>query len=141
MRKLILLASFLVTATLVNSQTKAYDRIDMFEKEDPMEITLKTDLKDILGKKANDRMLYSNIAMKIADSTVQGAVNIRARGKFRRNYCFVPPLKFDFDTSASPTLNPLGSIDMTVQCKQGKEFEQWLFKEYTATSRAPAKSK
>jgi hypothetical protein len=131
MRKLILLISLLLTVFFADAQTKAYDRLDMFEKEDPLEINLKTDLKDILGKKANDRMLYSSVAIKIADSTVQGSVNIRARGKFRRNYCFVPPLKFDFDTSASPSLNPLGSIDMTVQCKQGKDFEQWLFKEYT----------
>lgn len=131
MRKLILLTGSLFMVFFATAQLKAYDRLDMFEKEDPLEINLKTDLKDILGKKANDRMLYSSIAVKIADSTVQGNVNIRARGKFRRNYCFVPPLKFDFDTSTSPSLNPLGSIDMTVQCKQGKDFEQWLYKEYT----------
>lgn len=131
MRKLTLLFSLLLAVFFVHAQSKAYDRLDMFEKEVPLEINLKTDLKDILGKKANDRMLYSTMSMKIADSTVQGTVNIRARGKFRRNYCFVPPLKFDFDTSNSPSLNLLGSIDMTVQCKQGKDFEQWLFKEYT----------
>lgn len=131
MRKLILLISLLLTVFFANAQSKAYDRLDMFEKEDPLEINLKTDMKDILGKKANTRMLLSDFAVKVADSTVQGTVEIRARGKFRRNYCFVPPLKFDFDTSTSATLRPLGSLDMTVQCKQGKDFEQWLYKEYT----------
>jgi hypothetical protein len=126
------LAAFLIGLMLsATAQRKAYDRLDMFEKEDPLMITLKTDMKDILNKKPNDRYIYSDIKMSNGDSVMEGKVNIRARGKFRKGYCAVPPLKFDFDTTTG-SLRGLGKIDMTVQCKVGRDFEQGLFKEYTA---------
>lgn len=131
MRKLTLLAIMAMATLAVNAQRKAYDRLDMFEKEEPLLITLKTDMKDILNKKPNDRYIYSDIKLSNTDSTMEGKVNIRARGKFRKGYCSVPPLKFDFDTTTG-SLKGLGKIDMTVQCKVGKDFEQGLFKEYTA---------
>jgi hypothetical protein len=131
MRKFILAALFVATILSVNAQKKAYDRIDLFKKEDPLPITLKTDMKDILNKKPNDRYIYSDVKFSQGDSVMEGQVNIRARGKFRKGYCNVPPLKFDFDTTTGP-LRGLGKIDMTVQCKVGKDFEQGLFKEYTA---------
>jgi hypothetical protein len=131
MRKLTFLAILATICMSVSAQRKAYDRLDMFEKEDPLLITLKTDMKDILNKKPNDRYIYSDIKLNNGDSSMEGKVNIRARGKFRKGYCYVPPLKFDFDTTQG-SLKGLGKIDMTVQCKVGKDFEQGLFKEYTA---------
>jgi len=131
MRKYSLMLLALGWFLSANAQRKAYDRLDLFEKDDVLEVTVKTDLKDFLGKKPNDRMLYSEFSMKNGDSVVTGEVNLRARGKFRRQNCFLPPIKFDFDTSSNFTLRKLGSIDLTIQCKQGKTYEQWLFKEYT----------
>ncbi len=131
MRKFTLAALFLVFILAVNAQKKAYDRLDLFEKEDPLVINLKTDMKDILNKKPNDRYIYSDIKFSQGDSVMEGKVNIRARGKFRKGYCSVPPLKFDFDTTTG-SLRGLGKLDMTVQCKVGRDFEQGLFKEYTA---------
>jgi hypothetical protein len=131
MRKLFLFFCVAAISLSVCAQRKAYDRLDLFEKEDPLPVTLKIDMKDILGKKANDRYLFSNVVFKMPDSSVDGDINIRARGKFRREFCYVPPLKFDFDTSTAPKLKDLKSLDMTCQCKQGSEFSQLVFKEYT----------
>lgn len=131
MRKFLLLIIPVLASAIGFAQRKAYDRLDLFEKEEPLAVTLKTDVKDILGKKANDRYLFTNIVIKNADSTVDGDINIRARGKFRREFCFVPPLKLDFDTSTAPRLKDLKSLDMTCQCKQGNEFSQLVYKEYT----------
>jgi hypothetical protein len=131
MRKFTLVAFLFGLMLTAAAQRKAYDRLDMFEKEDPLLITLKTDMKDILNKKPNNRYIYSDIKFSNGDSVMEGKVNIRARGKFRKGYCSVPPLKFDFDTTTG-SLKGLGSLDMTVQCKTGRDFEQGLFKEYTA---------
>lgn len=131
MRKFTLLLLATIVFLQVGAQRKAYDRLDLFKKEDPLPVTLKIDMKDILNKKANDRYLFSNVIIKNGDSAVEGDINIRARGKFRREFCFVPPLKFDFDTTTAPKLKDLKSLDMTCQCKQGNEFSQLVYKEYT----------
>jgi hypothetical protein len=131
MRKIVFTLIGLGWLLSAGAQRKAYDQLDLFEKEDILELAIKTDLKDFLGKKPNDRLLYSSFSMKNGDSVVAGEVNIRARGKFRRQNCYVPPIKLDFDTSSNPTLQKLGSIDLTIQCKQGKSYEQYIFKEYT----------
>lgn len=131
MKKFLVLTTFCLSLLQVRAQSKAYDRLDLFEKEDPLPITMKVDLKELLNKKANDSYLFTNVAIKNADSVLDGDINLRARGKFRREFCFVPPLKLDFDTSTAGKLKGLKSIDLTCQCKQGNEFMQLVYKEYT----------
>jgi hypothetical protein len=131
MKKILTITTFCLTALITHAQRKAYDRLDLFEKEDPIPVTLKMDTRDIMNKKANDRYLCTSVAIKSGDSVLQGEINVRARGKFRREFCFVPPLKLDFDTSTAGSLKGLKSIDITCQCKMGNEFSQLVYKEYT----------
>ena len=108
MRKFTLLISFLFTILIARTQTKAYERLDLFGQETPLEITVKTDMKNLIGKKEKGVPIYSTITWKNGDSIINSPLNINARGNFRRQECYVPPLKFDFDTATAPQFKGLG---------------------------------
>jgi hypothetical protein len=110
----------------------AYKRLELFEKEEPLELSVKTDMKNLIGKKEKGKPIYSTVVWKNGDSVITSPVNMNARGNFRRQECYVPPLKFDFDTATAPQFKGLGGIDITCQCKLGASFAQLVFKEYMA---------
>jgi len=132
MRKFTLLLSFLFTLLISQAQTKAYERLDLFGPETPLELTVKTDMKNLVGKKEKGVPIYSTITWKNGDSIINSPVNVNARGNFRRQECYVPPLKFDFDTATAPQFKGLGGIDLTCQCKTGSSFAQLVYREYMA---------
>jgi len=130
MRKILLLAAISFSVLFSYSQTNAYKRLDLFGKEDPLELSVKTDMKNLIGKKEKGKPIYSSVVWKNGDSVINSPVDINARGNFRRQECYVPPLKFDFDTATAPQFKGLGGIDLTCQCKQGASFTQLVYKEY-----------
>ncbi len=132
MRKILLVAAVTLSVLISYSQTNAYKRLDLFEKEEPLELSVKTDMKNLIGKKEKGKPIYSSLVWKSGDSTIASPVNINARGNFRRQECYVPPLKFDFDTATAPQFKGLGGIDLTCQCKLGASFMQLVYKEYMA---------
>ncbi len=132
MRKYFLLPLLFITVLFCQSQTNAYKRLELFEKEDPLELSIKTDMKNLIGKKEKGKPIYSSIVWKSGDSVISSPVDVNARGNFRRVECFVPPLKFDFDTATAPQFKGLGGIDLTCQCKLGASFTQLIYKEYMA---------
>ncbi len=132
MRKSLLLVVLLFTLFGTYAQTNAYKRLDLFTQEDPLELSIKTDMKNLIGKKEKGKPIYSSIIWKNGDSMISSPLNVNARGNFRRQECFVPPLKFDFDTATAPQFKGLGGIDLTCQCKLGASFSQLVYKEYMA---------
>lgn len=132
MRKYFFLSLLFFVAQFCQSQTNAYKRLDLFEKEDPLELSIKTDMKNLIGKKEKGKPIYSSLVWKSGDSVITSPVNVNARGNFRRQECYVPPLKFDFDTATAPQFKGLGGIDLTCQCKLGASFEQLVYREYMA---------
>jgi hypothetical protein len=130
MRKYVLLLSSVFLFQLCLAQTSAYKRLNLFEKEDPLQLSVKTDMKNLIGKKVKGAELYSSITWKYGDSVINSNVNLSARGNFRRQECYIPPLKFDFDTSTAPQFKGLGGLDLTCQCKSGASFVQLVYKEY-----------
>ncbi len=131
MKKIFTIAMLFVLSFPALAQRKAYERLALFENEEPLNVKLKLDAKDLLNKKDNDRYLFTTVGISQGDSLLEGDINVRARGKFRREFCFVPPIKLDFDTSTAGKLKGLKSMDLTCQCKQGNEFMQLVYKEYT----------
>ena len=125
---MLLTCFFIVQFSL--AQSRAYNRLNLFDKDEPLELSVKTDMKNLVGKKVKGAEIYTSITWKSADSTFTGDINLSVRGNFRRQECYVPPLKFNFDTASTPQFKGLGSLDMTCQCKQGSSFAQLVYKEY-----------
>ena len=109
-------------------------RARLFDSVEPLAFTLTADFgaitKQRVGEKTNHAGVLS-LATPSADS-VALPVQLRARGHFRLNMCQYPPLKvaFDREQSARTVFAHQGSLKLTVQCRGGRTYANYLLEEY-----------
>jgi hypothetical protein len=106
-------------------------KIKLFKDDVPLSMTLTTDVREFLGEKEKAEFQKATVSMKLPDSSlVTEEIEIRARGNFRREYCFMPSLMFNFKTKEDNKMASIGKLKMVCTCRPGKDFEQLVFKEY-----------
>lgn len=106
---------------------------ERFTVANPMEINLSFDIKTFIKNKEEDEYVPASISYTLPDGTqVEKNCRIRPRGNYRRNKCYLPPIKIDFDDSSYviPEFENMGKIKMVSLCKEAGNFEQYLIKEY-----------
>ena len=125
---LLLLASF-----AASSQKSLIDSAAFFHDEQPFEMVLSSDLKNLINKKMTKAEQPATVTMRFADSTVISEdIRINTRGKFRLENCQMPPILLNFKNQTSPRLRPLGKLKLVVGCGATNEDEQLIIKEYLA---------
>jgi hypothetical protein len=128
---LFFLSQLITTTFFLYGQTTVPDSLKLFDDETPLEVIIKTDQKKLLGKKPKVEYMGADITWRMPDSTlVSERIRVRARGNFRRGYCYVPPLKFNFHNKTSPILYPLDELELTCSCRPGDLYDQLVYKEY-----------
>lgn len=132
MRKfLCIMLLFLLTFCKAVSAQSAIDSLAFFTDENPLNLTLSTDINQLLKEKMKGLPLKATFSCKLADSTtVSEEIYINARGNARRKECYFPPLKFNFRNTSSPKLRPLHALKLVCGCRPTPFFEQFLLKEY-----------
>ncbi|MEP2024840.1 MAG: hypothetical protein ABJH98_13200 [Reichenbachiella sp.] len=114
----------------VDSNMNTYD---LFGNDSIFEITIKSNFKILNRKKDTSKYQKAVIEFAFNDSVdVQRKIGVRARGNFRRENCFYPPLKLDFPKK-KVKLEMLKSFDkmkMVGNCKSGSTYDQYLLAEY-----------
>jgi hypothetical protein len=106
---------------------------EKFSISNPMGIDLSFDIKSFIKNKDEDEYVPATISYQLPDgSKVEKNCQIRPRGNYRRNKCYLPPIKIDFDDSSYliPEFENMGKIKMVSLCKEAGNFEQYLIKEY-----------
>jgi hypothetical protein len=125
------LAIFIAGSFILEAQTTPVDSIRFFTDEGIIEISLKTDFKDLQREKGEDVFQDADISLRFPDSTfIEEKIKIAARGHFRRNYCDIPPLMLNFRNSTSPLLYKLGKLKLVIGCSSKSAEEQLVLKEY-----------
>jgi len=121
--------SFLLLSLLAQSQQ--VDSIRFFTDEQPLEMNLTTDIKGLQSQKGDDVFQEGTVTIKFPDSTtVTEAVNVGARGKFRRGYCRIPPMMINFRSAGPSKLASLGKLKLVIGCGARADDEQLLLKEF-----------
>lgn len=116
-----------------NGSTGEMNSSERFTVAHPMEINLSFDMKSFIKNKEEDEYVPASISYTLPDGTqVEKNCRIRPRGNYRRNKCYLPPIKIDFDDSAYviPEFENMGKMKMVSLCKDAGNFEQYLIKEY-----------
>jgi hypothetical protein len=109
------------------------DSAAFFRDEQPFEMVLSSDLKNLVNKKMSKAVQPAVVTLRFADSTViSEEIWINTRGKFRLENCQMPPILLNFKKPTSPTLRPLGRLKLVVGCGATNEDEQLIIKEYLA---------
>jgi hypothetical protein len=107
--------------------------LEKFTISKPFELNLFFDFKTFIKNKDVDEYTQAKISYRLDDGTeVEKNCRIRPRGNYRRNKCYLPPIKIDFDDSSYliPEFENMGKIKMVSLCNQATNFEQYLIKEY-----------
>ncbi|MEP7106652.1 MAG: hypothetical protein ABI760_01695 [Ferruginibacter sp.] len=126
---------FLNLGITVCAQTRYVDKKKFFTDGQLIEITLVADLKKIINEKLKKDYQHSfqpaSITCRFPDSTkVTEAVEIRPRGQYRREECYMPPIIINFKTSQAGTLKKLGHLKLVWPCVNSEYDEQLVLKEY-----------
>jgi len=120
----------LIAATPGFSQKKDYAS-EFFNTETPLEVTLVMDMTKMMTSKYDTARYPARIQCKISDSlTVDEKVGISFIGNFRKNNCYIPPMKLHFKKSNSPQLAALNTVKLTSCCKPNELYDQYLLREY-----------
>ena len=111
---------------------RAPDRL--FEATEPLDLTLKADFGAINKTRGNEKRDQPGVLSYVtaAGDTVGLDVQLHTRGHFRLARCQYPPLKVVFNRDQTPhtTFAHQGSLKLTVQCRGGQGYANYLLEEY-----------
>ena len=111
---------------------RAPDRL--FEATEPLDLTLKADFGAINKTRGNEKRDQPGVLSYVtaAGDTVGLDVQLHTRGHFRLARCQYPPLKVVFNREQTPhtTFAHQGSLKLTVQCRGGQGYANYLLEEY-----------
>jgi len=111
---------------------RAPDRL--FEATEPLDLTLKADFGAINKNRGNEKRDQPGVLSYVtaAGDTVALDVQLHTRGHFRLARCQYPPLKVVFNRDQTPhtTFAHQGSLKLTVQCRGGQGYANYLLEEY-----------
>ena len=116
---------------LAKEQQEVISSFDLFEGEQPLELEIISNFRDIADGKFKDDYQAAKLIFYWSDKIEERrTIRVKPRGHSRRRICHMPPLKLDFSDIDAAHLRGLEKIKMVSYCKKGKLFEQYLFKEF-----------
>jgi hypothetical protein len=129
---ILLLLYFLVNSQPVFCQFLPINKVQFFKDESMLNVTIETYWSKIVKQKFNRGKLYAGrFISHLSDSTnINEHINLSVRGHFRREFCYMPPLKLSFIKTDSSVMYPLQSIKLVNACGFSSIADQFLIKEY-----------
>ena len=108
-------------------------QVDLFSMEDPMDITLRFDIKSYQRNKFKGEYLPVQLTYHVNDTLdINKKVRVKARGEFRREHCILPPFWLNIRKAkiGNEYLEGTKKIKIVTHCKEAKNYEQYVLKEY-----------
>jgi hypothetical protein len=112
-------------------QEKSFDKQRFFKDTSVITATITANTKKLFGAgKKKGLSLPAVFSANINDKNINDSVLLEIRGNFRRDNCYMPPLKLNFKYDSSAALYALKSVKLVSECRPNPDFEQLLLKEY-----------
>ncbi len=127
--RLLVISVSLLAALQTSAQQ--VDSLKFFADEPLIEMDLTTDIKSLQTENGQDVFQPATVKMKFPDGVViDEAIQVGPRGKFRRDYCRIPPIMMQFRNATSPRLSSLGKLKLVIACGAASGDEELLLKEF-----------
>jgi hypothetical protein len=125
----------LFSVSFVAGQTFVIDKKKFFTNEQIIEMEVVTDMKKLVTNKLEKDYATNyqpgTITFILPDSSrISDEIDIRPRGNFRREECYIPSVMIDFKTPRSVVLKKLGRLKFVWPCSNSGFDEQLVLKEY-----------
>lgn len=112
-----------------------FDQLLQEDSVGTLEMRLETDLKALMKGKTNEKYQPAVLKYKNPDGTAKEyTVEVKARGKTRKDICLHPPIKLKIKKSTLTAEGYLPHNEMKIvwECKPSGAFEQFIYVEYLA---------
>ncbi|MGI8401604.1 MAG: hypothetical protein ACR2NS_08400 [Gemmatimonadaceae bacterium] len=124
----------LAQATTKADSVKHHDASAFFESQDPIEVTLTTNIGKIRGDKGDTPPWRpATLSYKAPEgSLVTVPIKARTRGIWRLKMCDFPPLRLNFSgvTSKGTIFDNLDKPKLVSYCQNADTYEQYIVEEY-----------
>jgi hypothetical protein len=107
--------------------------IDMFEVLAPMDFTLTYDMKAFQREKNKDEYRDVHFKYQFTDSVaIEHTLRIKPRGQFRKSHCSYAPFWLNIRKAdiVNENLQEVKKFKVVTQCKGGKDYSEYVLKEY-----------
>lgn len=121
---------FIIICSNLSAQQRL-DSIQFFIDEKPIAVNIVSDFKKLFNTKKDTPLYDATVSFTTPDnSTITEAIKIRARGKFRKAECYMPPLMLNFHNPTSPRLYQLKKLKLVSSCGTSTRDEQLILIEH-----------
>jgi hypothetical protein len=116
----------------------AAERAPLFQTDDPLEMTLKTDISFLRGERSDSIEVDGTATfVDLNGSETTRPVKVRARGNFRRDRanCNFPPLRLNFPTGDmdGTVFEGQDHLKLVTPCQDNRDdYQRYIFDEYLA---------
>lgn len=125
------LSFFFLNCKVLYGQSLLIDKAQFFNDTSVLNATITTNMGKLLREKKAGYQMQATFTSILTDGTaVNDSVLLEIRGHFRKDYCYLPPLKVDFKYQKSSILHKLGSLKLVSECNVSNIFDQYLLKEF-----------
>jgi len=117
----------------VEDQTSS--AFDLFESDELLQMTLCFDIREFHRTKNHPQYFDATLTVKTGEQdSISQMIKLKARGEFRRSYCYFPPIMLKFkSTDQGPfQFSGNGKIKLVTHCNQTDRFNDYVLKEYLA---------
>lgn len=122
----------LVPTAAIIGQPAPFNKVKFFEEETPLKASLEADWSKLINQKKSSDKIYQGIfsCTLPEQGAVSETVNLQVKGHFRREHCYVPPIKISFKKSPQSVMHSLKGLKMVNACKANPVNDQYLLREY-----------
>ncbi len=123
---------FLLVSLMATGQVKPIDKVQFFTDTNIFPATLVAPMGKVINRNPLGKNTFTGrFRCRLPDSTaVDEQIVIETRGHFRKEYCYLPPLKLTFNIKDAAVLAPLKSLKLVSACKLSSRHNQYILKEY-----------
>lgn len=109
--------------------------VDLFEGDDPLDITLTFDIKKYQREKQKEGYIPVDLLFHVNDTfEVAKSVRVKSRGQFRKNHCHFAPFWLNIRKAevANTYLQEVVKMKVVTHCKESPAYEDYILTEYLA---------
>lgn len=128
-------AETLTNQSLLEPVVDTVPDINIFDDEEPLNITLKYDITSFIKTKSKGEYLDAVLQIHYDENqTITKNIRLKARGNFRRGQCIFPPIYLNFKTDPweNSDMEGIKKLKLVTHCSSSKSNEVYLMKEYLA---------
>jgi len=131
MKRIFTALLFFSFVSLTANAQKVVDKVKLFTDTSVLNGTLSFNFKKVISNKDKVGALFpATFICKMEDLEVHDPIQIEVRGHFRRDHCYLPPLKLIYKNDPSAAFYQLKSLKLVSTCMTSSQDDQNLLKEY-----------